>query len=268
MSTRPVSRIAGSVAWRALIALLYLFLLAPIIVVFIISFDSQPYLQFPPHGFSLHWYAELAHNIPFIDGFKVSVIVAAVVALAALLVGVPAAMALTRRKFRGSGAIGAFFLAPLMVPAITLGLGLLLVLAPLGLIGTYPGLVVAHAGLTLPYVIRTTMSSLMTTDTSCEEAARILGAGPLTTFRRVTLPLIRPGVMAGAVIAFLISFDEAVVSLFVVGAGRTTLPVEIFRYVQNRTDPQIAALSVVLILISVILVIIVERAVGLRSALR
>ncbi|MQA06072.1 MAG: ABC transporter permease subunit [Streptosporangiales bacterium] len=263
MRSRP-----ASYAWRALITVLYLFLLAPIIVVLVISFDSQPYLRFPPQGFSLQWYADLASNTAFLTGFRVSAIVGVAVAVLATVVGVPAAIALYRHRFRGSGAVTGLFIAPLMVPAITLGLALMLVLTPLGLTGTYPGLMLAHLGITVPYVVRTTMMSLMTADTSCEEAARILGAGPVTTFFRVTLPLVRPGVLAGAVIAFLISFDEAVISLFVVGSGTTTLPVEIFRYVQYRTDPQVAALSVVLIAISVALVVIVERAVGLRRALR
>lgn len=258
----------AAIAWRALIALLYLFLLAPILVVLVISFDDQPYLRFPPQGFSLQWYAELARNAGFLAGFKVSAIVGVIVAALATLVGVPAAIALHRHRFRGSGVVTGLFVAPLMVPTITLGLALLLVLTPVGLTGTYPGLVVAHLGVTVPYVVRTTMMSLMTADTSCEEAARVLGASPFTTFRRVTLPLIRSGVLAGAVIAFLISFDEAVISLFVVGSGTTTLPVEIFRYVQFRTDPQVAALSVVLIAISILFVVLIERAVGLRRALR
>lgn len=257
-----------AVAWRALIVLLYTFLLAPILVVLVISFDDQPYLRFPPQGFSLQWYAQLASNTAFLAGFRVSAIVGVVVAALATVVGVPAAIALHRHRFKGSGAVTGLFVAPLMVPTITLGLALLLVLTPFGLTGTYPGLVLAHLGITVPYVVRTTMMSLLTVDTSCEEAARILGANPARTFLRVTLPLVRPGVLAGAVIAFLISFDEAVISLFVVGSGTTTLPVEIFRYVQYRTDPQVAALSVVLIAISVALVVLVERAVGLRRALR
>jgi putative spermidine/putrescine transport system permease protein len=258
----------GRWLWRALITLLYLFLLAPILVVLVISFDSQSYLSFPPKGFSLQWYAMLAENEGFRQGFQVSFIVAVAVAVLATVVGVPASLALARARFRGRGALAGLFVAPLMVPTIVLGLGLLLVLSPTGLTGTYPGLILAHLGITVPYVVRTTTMSLLTADTSCEEAARVLGANPWATFMRITLPLIRPGVIAGAVIAFLISFDEAVISLFVVGSGATTLPVEIFRYVQYRTDPQVAALSVVLIAISVVLVVVLERLVGLRRALR
>ena len=253
---------------RILVTVLYLFLLAPILVVLLISFDSQSNMAFPPKGFSLQWYERLAQNQDFITGFKVSLITAGGVAALALLVGVPVALAITRYDFRGRDALSGFFLAPLLVPAIVLGLALLLVFAPLRVTGTYAGLIIAHLSVTVPYVIRTSSMSLLTLNRSCEEAARTLGASAWTTFRRVTLPLIAPGVLAGGAIAFLISFDEAVISLFVVGPRATTLPVEIFHYVESRTDPQIAALSVVLIAISILFVVIIERVMGLRRVLR
>lgn len=254
--------------WRALILVLYLFLLAPVLVVAIMSFDTQSYLGFPPEGFTLDWYAQLLENQAFITGFQVSVIVGACTCVTAVVIGVPAAMALTRHQFRGKGAVSSFFLSPLLVPTVVLGLALLLALSPFGLTGSYPGLVLAHLAITTPYVVRTTMIALKTSDIACEEAANILGANKWTTFRRITLPLAAPGILAGAAIAFLISFDEAVIALFVVGPNATTLPVEIFRYVQYQSDPQIAALSVVLILISIVFVIIIERAIGLTRALK
>ncbi len=253
---------------RILVMLLYLFLLAPIIIVLLISVDTQSTMSFPPHGFSLQWYAAVWHNQAFTNGFKVSVVVALGVACVATVLGVLASLALSHYSFPGRAALSAFFLSPLLVPAIVLGLALLLVLDPIGLTGTYQGLILAHLAVTVPYVIRTTSMSLMTLNRSCEEAARTLGASSLTTFRRVTLPLVLPGVLAGFVIAFIISFDEAVISLFVVRGEITTLPVEIFNYVETRTDPQIAALSVVLILISLIVVVILERAMGLRKVLK
>jgi putative spermidine/putrescine transport system permease protein len=253
---------------RVVVTLLYLFLLAPILMVVVISFDTQSTMSFPPQGFTFQWYERLAQNAEFIQGFQVSAVVGAGVALLALLIGVPVAVALTRHDFRFRDAMSGFFLSPLMVPAIVLGLALLLVLAPLKITGTYGGLIVAHLAITVPYVVRTTSMSLMTMNRSCEEAARTLGASPWRTFTRVTLPLIAPGVLAGGVIAFLISFDEAVISLFVVGPQATTLPVEIFHYVESRTDPQIAALSVVLIAISVLFMVIIERAAGLKKVLR
>jgi putative spermidine/putrescine transport system permease protein len=258
----------GRLVWRALIFVLYVFLLAPVLVVVVMSFDTQSFMSFPPQGFTLDWYARLTENAAFIRGFQVSLIVGVCTCALATLIGVPAALALARHRFRGSGAVSSLFLAPLMVPTVVLGLALLLTLSPWGLTGSYPGLVLAHLAITTPYVVRTTAMSLLTADLSCEEAARILGANSWATFRRITLPLALPGVLAGAVIAFIISFDEAVISLFVVGPAATTLPVEIYNYVQYRSDPQIAALSVVLIAISVVVVVIIERIIGLSRALR
>ncbi len=258
----------GRALWRGLITLLYAFLLAPVLVVVGISFDTQNYLAFPPQGFTLDWYARLVDNEAFRTGFQVSVVVAGCTTLLATLIGVPAALALSRHHYRGRSAASALFLAPLLVPTVVLGLALLLTLTPMGLTGSYPGLVLAHLAITTPYVVRTTAMALLTADLACEEAARILGGNGWTTFRRVTLPLAMPGIVAGAVIAFLISFDEAVISLFVVGPSATTLPVEIYRYVEYRSDPQIAALSVVLIVISLLFVAVIERVIGLGRALR
>lgn len=253
---------------RILVTLLYLFLLAPIVIVLLISFDTQSTMAFPPQGFSTEWYERLSHNTSFITGFKVSLLVGVGVAALAVFIGVPVSIALTRHDFPGRDALSGFFLSPLLVPAIVLGLALLLVLKPLRVTGTYQGLIIAHLSVTVPYVVRTTSLSFLTLDRACEEAARTLGASSVTTFRRVTLPLVLPGVLAGFVIAFLISFDEAVISLFVVGGEVTTLPVAIFHYVETRTDPQIAALSVVLIAISLALVVILERVMGLRKILK
>jgi len=152
---------------RILVTILYLFLLAPILVVLGISFDSQSNMAFPPKGFSLQWYEKLAHNQEFITGFKVSVITAGGVAMIALLIGVSVALAITRYDFPGRDALAAFFLSPLLVPAIVLGLALLLVLSPLKITGTYAGLIVAHLSITTPYVIRTSSMSLLTLNRSC-----------------------------------------------------------------------------------------------------
>lgn len=260
--------LTGRVLWRALITVLYLFLLAPILVVLVVSFDTSPYLAFPPTGFSFHSYALVFSNDGFLRGFQVSVVVGLVVAVLATVIGTLASLALVRRRFRGRGAMGALFLSPLLVPHVVLALALLLLFSPVRLTDTYPGLVLAHLGITIPYTIRTVSASLATADTRCEEAARVLGAGPFTTFRRVTLPLIRPGLVAGAVTSFLISFDEAVISLFVTGSRVSPLPVQILKYVQYRTDPQVAALSVYVILLSVLVVVVVERTLGLRRVLR
>jgi putative spermidine/putrescine transport system permease protein len=255
-------------AFNALVFVLYLFLLAPLLIVFVVSFASNQYLSFPPEGFTLSWYQTLPERSAFVDGAKVSMIVALIVTLIDLCIGVPAALALERYEFKGKAAVQSFFLSPLLIPSIVLALGMVLLFGPIGLTNTYTGIVIGHVAITLPFVIRTTLMSLATTDTSCEAAARILGANSWTVFRRVTFPIIQPGVIAGGVIAFIVSFDEAVISLFVAESGLPTLPVQVLRYVENSADATVAALSVILILLSLVVVVIVERVMGLRKALR
>lgn len=250
---------------RAVVIVAYLFLLAPIIAVVLISFNGSKSLAIEFGTPSLQWYESVISNGSLMEGARVSLITAVITAVVVLLLGVPVALAIARFEFPGKGAVSGFFLSPLLVPGVVLGLGLLLVFQPIGLVGTYPGIVLAHFGVTVPYVIRTTLSSLLTSDMRCEEAARVHGANAFTTFRRVTLPIIAPGILAGGVMAFIISFDEAVISLFVAGSGHTTLPVEMFRYLQYRSDPGLAALSVILIALSVVIVLVIERAVGLKK---
>ncbi|HJW01583.1 MAG TPA: ABC transporter permease, partial [Arthrobacter sp.] len=216
----------------------------------------------------LKWYGMLPEESTFMNGMRVSIIVAVIVTVIVLALGVPAALALDRFEFKAKAAVQSFFLSPLLIPSIVLALGMVLLFGPLKLTNTYAGIIIGHVAITIPFVIRTTLMSLATTDTSCEAAARILGAGSWTVFRRITLPIIQPGVIAGGVIAFIVSFDEAVISLFVAESGLPTLPVQVLRYVENSADAAVAALSVILILISLAVVVVVERAMGLRKALR
>lgn len=263
---KPRLRI-GKPLFGTLVFLLYIFLLAPLLIVVITAFSSNQYLSFPPQGFTLKWFEVLPDESIFVDGMKVSLIVGVCVTAVALAIGVPAALALERYNFKGKGAVLSLFLSPLLVPSIVLALGLVLIFSPLNLTNTYEGIIIGHVAITFPFVVRTTMMSLATQDTSCEAAARILGASAWTVFRRITLPIIKPGVITGGVIAFIVSFDEAVISLFVAQSGLPTLPVQVLRYVENSADAAVAALSVILILISLAVVVIVERVMGLRKAL-
>lgn len=254
--------------WRAVIFAIYLFLLAPIIIVFIISFDTRQYLAFPPQSLSLGSYAKVLQNTAFIGAFWRSVGIGLIVGMMAVAAGLMLSLALVRHRFRGRGLVSALVLAPLLVPHIVLAVGIMLVLAPLGLFDSYPGIVLAHLGITIPYTVRTITMSLMAIDRRIEEAAMVHGASPLMTFWRITLPLARPGLVAGAAIAFLISFDEATISLFIVSTKSSTLPTQIYHYLEYATDPQIAALSVLLIFISLAVIVAVERLIGLRTALQ
>lgn len=247
-------------------ALVYAMILAPIVVVVMLSFSADNFIVFPPSGYSLRWFQQLAGNGPLLAALWLSVQVAAVVTLLSLGVGVPAALALAKGRFAGKAALTNFFLAPLLLPTLITGLALLLFFSPLKLTATLPGLVLGHMTVTVPFVIRMMTTALTNLPDDIEAAAATLGATPWRVVRRVTLPLATPGLIACACLSFLLSFDETVISLFIAGPRASTLPVEMVRYVEGRTDPLIAALSVVLIVATLAVVLVVERLVGVARA--
>lgn len=251
---------------RIYVASVFAFIFVPLLVILAISFSDDNYLSFPPSGWSLKWYAEVLRNEDFINGTKNSVIIAFVVTFLSLLIGLPASYALVRTEFRGRNFIQTFILAPLILPTIVLGLGILIIFFRLDLVASYPGLVLAHLTLTLPFTVRILQTTLGNLETDIEEAAMTLGAGRLQTFVYITLPQLTPGLIAAGAISAILSFDEIVLSLFIVGPNLSTLPVEIYRYVDERTDPMVAVLAIVLIVISLGIVMLVERTVGFSKA--
>jgi len=254
------------IAARILIVALYAFLLAPLVVVLLTSFSNDGYLAFPP----THWgggaYRALLANANFAVGLRVSLLLASAVTLVTLVIGTAAAYAIARYRFPGSGMLLGLFTAPLLLPAIILGLALLLVFAQIGLLATFPGLMLGHALVALPFVVRIVLTALRGIPPALEDAAATLGAPPWRVFTRIVLPLMIPGLTAAAALAFLASFDEVVISLFLVGPRLTTLPIEVFHYVQYRADPQLSALSVVLIGFTLVLILVIERSLGFLRA--
>jgi putative spermidine/putrescine transport system permease protein len=246
---------------------LFAFLLAPVVLVFPISFSNDPFLAFPPQSWGVKFYLELPHKTALVDAFKISLLIATIVTLLSLAVAVPAAYALVRLNMAGRDWLMSLFTAPLLLPTIVLGLAILLVFVRINLLATYTGLVIAHLVITLPYALRILATALMTLPPTIEDAAASLGAPPLTVFRRVTLPMMTPGLVGAAALSFLVSFDEVVISLFVVGPQLTTFPVEMFRYVETRTDPLIAAASTILIVATIVIVLVLERSIGVARAL-
>ena len=245
----------------------YLILLSPALVVLIVSFSSGNYLNFPPPGFSLRWYEALFINAQLMSALGPSVVLAALVAALSLLIGAPAAYAIARLRFPGSGVVAGLMAAPLLLPTLVLGLALLLAFQPLRLAATWPGLILAHLLVALPFAMRIMVQAFSTVPTDVEQAAWTLGATPLRAAIRVTLPMAAPGAIAGAALAFLVSFDETVITLFLVGPRLTTLPVEMFRYAESRSDPLVAALAMALIVVALVVVLCVERLVGFQRAL-
>lgn len=256
----------GKIAFNTLVALIYLFLLAPIIIVVIAAFNSGEYLTFPPEGFSLRWFRSLLASEPFVDAFLFSVRLALIVTVLATVIGTAAAMYVTRYSRRFRSLVQLMMISPLPVPAILTGIALLIFFYATDIsTNSFVNLIIGHTVITIPYVFLTVSTVLVGFDRSLEEAARSLGAGPWTTFRRVTLPILKGGIISGAVFAFIISFDQFPISLLLAGVGSTPLPLQLFDYLRFSFDPTAAAVSTVTILMTVTVVLITERLVGLDS---
>ena len=244
-----------------------MYLLAPVLVVVATSVTTTAYPVFPPHGFTLRWYGEFLNNPEFMSGVRLSALLAFAATLIATCLGTAAALGLARGPRRTRSALAALFLSPIVFPAIVLGLALLIFYSRVGFSGSFAGLVAAHVVLVTPFVVRLVAASLAEFDDSVEEAARNLGAGWPRVFFQVTLPIIRPGVVAGAVFAFIISFDELVVTLFLAGPGMQTLPIRIYSFVQYNSTPIISAISTTLIVAWVVVgVPLYVRFLGIRHA--
>ena len=243
-------------------ALIYLYLLAPILIVIPVSFSAAAFVVFPPRGFSLRWYVNFLQSRELTEAFELSLRLAVAVTVTATIAGTLAALALVRYRLPGRELIRTCLMAPVVLPGVVLGIALLIFLNRTPLALSFGGLFAAHLVVTLPYVIRTVSATLEGLDRRVEEAAASLGAPPVTLFRTVTLPLVKPGVIAGAIFAFITSFDELVVSLFLTGPRLSTLPVQIYNYIEFASDPTIAAISVLLIVFTAGVVLLVERVVG------
>lgn len=254
----------GRAACRAWIVAGFIFLPLPILVVVISSFSRTGYLQFPPRELSWRWYAEFLGSDAWLRALGASTILALLAATAVTALATLAVLARTRMRVPGAGAFDTLMLSPLLLPHAAIGVALLTVLTALGWVGAYPGLLLAHAILCLPFAYRPLLNAARRIDLSLEEAAMNLGAEPWTVFRTVTLPLLRPGMVAAFLFSFIISFDEVGVTLFLVGPNVTTLPVRVFTEIQESGSPVVAAVSTCLVAVTVALFLLVDRLVGLR----
>lgn len=243
------------------------FLLAPILIVCVVAFTSQGYLSLPTEGLSLRWFKAIADNPEFVRAFRDSLVLGAISSTIAVGFSIPAALAIARHQFPGREAITALFLSPLMVPHIVLGIAFLRFFTQIGIGGTFTGLVLSHVIIILPFALRLILAASTGMDRSIENAAASLGATSWTTFRRVTLPLILPGVASGWVLAFINSFDEVTMTVFIASPETTTLPVRLFLYIQDNIDPLVAAVSAALIFMTVGAMLVLDRLYGLERLL-
>ena len=226
--------------------LTFLYLVLPTFVVLPLSFSNQSFLSFPPPGFSLRWYRAFADSLDYRLAIWNSVQIGIPVALFATISGTMAALALTRGHLPLRRVIGSLMLAPLILPQIVLALGLFPIMARLGLIGSYPAIVIAHTVVTMPLALITVSASLKSYAPTLETAAMTMGADPWRVFRFITFPLIRPGMAIGFIFAFAFSFDELILAIFLTSPGTRTVPRLLWEQLNYQVTPVIAAATVVL----------------------
>jgi len=244
-------------------------LLAPTVVVLITSFTSGYSLKFPPPGYSTRWYSALWNESPeLIEAFVLSLELAAVATAASVVLAVAAALALARRREAWARTFEAVLLSPLMLPSLAIGLSLLMLFNLAGTGLSFWTLVMGHVAITTPYILRTTSASLLQMDGALLESARSLGAGPVHIFRTVTLPLISRGILAGAFIGFMYSFDNVAVSLFLSDARSEVLPIRMWHIIESSLDVRAAAVSGVLIAATLVLMVVMERVAGISRQFR
>lgn len=275
-SAAPVKAHRKSIPWgrllhRVFVTLVYAFMLSPLFFVVWLSFFKDAILYFPPSGYTIEWYQKAVSTPAFINGFLTSLQVAALASVIGVILGVMAALGIIRYRFKGNKPVNTLLLSPLLIPGIVSGVAIYLAYLQLenfldmDIVGTYGGLVIAHICLTIPWTVRLVSASMEGLDPSIEEAARNLGASSFVAFIRVTLPMLRPAIVAASLFSFIVSFENLELSLSLVGPGRTTLPIAIMQYLEFNLDPTIAAVSAIQILLLGLIMLVTDRYVKLSQ---
>lgn len=242
------------------------FLLLPILVIIPLSFSDSTFLSYPIPGYSLRWYQNLIQSDDWMRAAKNSFIVAPMATLLATVLGTLAAVGLNKANFPFKGLLMAVLISPMVVPVVVVGVGMYFFFAKIGLADSYTGLIIAHAALGAPFVVTTVSATLQGFNHNLVRASLSLGAGPLRTFFRITLPVIAPGLISGALFAFATSFDEVVITLFLAGPTQSTLPRQMFTGIRENINPTIAALATILIVFSTCLLLVLEWLRGRNKA--
>ncbi|MBA9032664.1 ABC transporter permease [Rhizobium leguminosarum] len=262
LAARTGDRIAGSLAY-GVIGLGLAFLAIPLVITCLMAFDARTYLgPLPPPALSLHWFERLVSQADILTSLRTSLILAVLTTVLSVTIGTAAAVGLARGNFPGKAALTSAFLSPLIVPPVVIGFGLLLFLSKAGITNGMARLLLGHVIVTLPYCIRTSLASLLGSDQRLTEAAMVLGATERQAFWTITLPLMRTGVVTGAIFAFAISIDDVSISLFLSDPSATTLPVTLVSNMRAAFDLTIAAAAVVLIAVTALLIVVLDRVVG------
>lgn len=243
--------------------LVYLFLLAPMVIIAVSAFNAESYITFPPVGLSFKWFLNIFTVDMFIRTFRISIQVAVISTSLALIIGIPGAYILSRYSFKGQNFLENYFLSPVLIPQIVFGFALFNYLIIGFGLPVFTSLLFGHTVFILPYIIRVISSSLANFNYEIEEAAVSLGANKFYTFFKIVLPNISSGVIAAFVLAFINSFNNVPISVFLTGPGISTLPIQMMSYVEYFFDPTVAALSVVLMGLTVVIMLVIERTLGI-----
>ncbi|MBV8659453.1 MAG: ABC transporter permease [Burkholderiales bacterium] len=253
---------------RVFCALVVLFLVLPILVIVPLSFNEGSFLVYPLTGFSLKWYQGFLSSSEWMRSLKNSMIVAPAATAIAMTLGTLASIGLTMADFKGKALLQSVLISPMVVPVVIVGTASYLYFAPLGLVNGYGALILVHAALGVPFVIVTVTATLAGFNRNLVRASASLGADPITSFFRITLPIIAPGAISGALFAFATSFDEVVVTLFLAGPEQATLPRQMFGGIRENINPTIAAVATILIVVSVVMLLTLEWLRGRAEKMR
>lgn len=255
------------VAMGTVVTAVYVFLLAPILIIVFSSFNETTANTFPPQGFSFRWYEEFAESDSFLAAFRFSVWLGVVAAVASTVIGFVTAYGIVRFLHRSRELGQSLAMLPIMVPHILISISLLLLLTVIP-IPELAGLILGHTMICLPFTVAGIIASLDGVDRQLELAAYTLGASRLRVLWEIVIPLVAPGILSALIFAFIVSFGDVYIALFLSGPGMTTLPIEIFSYMQWESTPVIAAITTVQIVMILVLGLVVERLVGLRHIMR
>jgi putative spermidine/putrescine transport system permease protein len=248
-------------------ALVITFMLAPLVIVCVVAFTPGNTLAIPTTEFSLRWFRAVFEHSDFVQSFKNSLWLASISATLATVLAVPAGLAIARHSFPGRNFLNGLFLSPLIIPHLVLGVALLRTFSLIGATGSFFWLALAHVVIITPYVLRLVLASVEGSDRSAEQAALSLGASQATVFVRVTLPMILPGVTGGWLLAFINSFDEVTMSIFVTAPSTVTLPVRMYMYATESIDPLMAAVSALMVALTAVAMLVLDRIYGLDKIL-
>lgn len=254
-------KIAGNI-WSALV---YFFLLLPLVVVIITSFGEGNRAVFPIQGFSLKWYVEALHNEKFFQSVRLSFVVAIISTIFSTILGVMVSLYFWKTSGRAKELFELVFMFPMVVPTVVFGVAFLLMYSSFKLLDAFWKISLCHIALQIPYIIRSVTAALYNLDASFEEASLVLGAGPIKTLFKITLPCIKRGIISGIIFAFVVSFDEAVLIMFLRTSSMVTYPLRLYTHITEQFSPMISAFSTVFILISLLIIFVTEKLFGVSN---